>query len=113
MTIHSITLNIKDASHIGGKATIGLFVHEKRLMDSGAALACQVEVQVPPDETITEILHVDTSSEDQIGVGWDQMQDPSMYVALISDLSELGYAGGPVFNLSPGDTAELVLASKN
>ncbi len=67
-------------------------------------LACQV----PPGETITEVLHMDTSSEDQVGVGWDHMQELSMYVTLISDLSELGNSGGPVFNLLPG-----VLAWKN
>jgi hypothetical protein len=113
MTIHSITLNIKDSSHTGGKATIGLFVHDKRLMDNAALLACQVEVQVPPNESITEILRVDTSSVSQIGGRWEDMRDPSMYVALIADQSELGYGVGPVFNLSPGDTAELILASKN
>lgn len=113
MTIHSITLNIKDSSHTGGNATIGLFVHDKRLMDNAAFLACQVEVQVPPNESITEIFRMDTTSLDQIGAGWEEMLDPSMYVALIADQSDLGYGVGPVFNLSPGDTADLILASKN
>ena len=124
MTIYSVTLNVSDASHLGGNVTIGLYIYDKRLMDVAAELASSVHVQVPPTDSIQTILQVDTSklrhSEDYNDLGrsmtrsWDEMMEPSMYVALLMDQSELGYStGGPVFNLSPGDSANLVLASKN
>lgn len=116
MTIHSVTVNIKDSSNSGGMATIALYMHDRMLADANSTLVSQRVIQVPAQgQIVTEILQLDTSSPEvnQAGIGWDRMIRPSMYVALIIDQSDLAYTSGPAFNLSPGDTAVLVLKAKN
>lgn len=111
-TSSSVTVNIQ--SNAGGSVALLLYAHDQSLADASACLASEVTVTVPSNGSATQIMAFDMSKIEQIGVKWDNMADPALYVSVDTSKSDLTYtSSGPAFGLSPGDSTTLELQAKN
>eukprot|EP01063_Lacrimia_lanifica_P013676 TRINITY_DN2029_c0_g1_i3.p1 TRINITY_DN2029_c0_g1~~TRINITY_DN2029_c0_g1_i3.p1 ORF type:complete len:111 (+),score=28.85 TRINITY_DN2029_c0_g1_i3:59-391(+) len=90
-----------------GEAHVKLYLADKLLADVGAALVAEAVVPVPGEVA----LPVDASVK-QHGKTASEMRMPSYYVSMDCQASTVTYASGPVFNVSPGGSAQLVVKRK-
>ena len=96
------------------KATLVLYLHDKRLADAPAALVSKTSVAIPAGvTTVTAFLPNDETAK-QIGKAPSEMIQPAYYVGL--DMAEtvgVTYAASPAFGLQLGDTATLAVKRKS
>lgn len=99
------------------KATLCLYLNDKRLADAPAALVSKTTCDIPVGVTVVTAFlpNNDTTSRvQQMGKSAREMVEPGYYVAL--DMAEtvgVSYAGSPAFGLQPGDTATLAVKKKS
>mmetsp|Transcript_8836 Transcript_8836/g.11132 ORF Transcript_8836/g.11132 Transcript_8836/m.11132 type:complete len:113 (+) Transcript_8836:264-602(+) len=108
-----VTVLVRDESRQGGKVTLLLYAHDKSLADASATKICSAEVQVPEDgQVVTVKFTPDLDTCEQAGKKWSEMNQPSMYVAIDVQNSQLTYSQSPLFGLCPNQCGELVLKGK-
>ena len=96
------------------KATLCLYLNDKRLADAPAALVSKTSCDIPIGVTVVTAFLPNDTEVQQIGKTAREMVEPGYYVAL--DMAEtvgVTYAGSPAFGLQPGDTATLAVKKKS
>jgi len=106
-----------DRTPLGGTATLCLYVCDARLMGAAATLVSQSQVEVSSTTAPTKVILPvpdDLSKLQQVGKAWQEMVEPSLYVALdnTSPTATLTYAKGPVSRIQPGQTVDMELRPK-
>lgn len=111
----SITLDVShDGNGNGGVAVISLWLSDNRLADApansaGSPISVGVREDNSNENPVTIVL---TPSEEAVELS-SNMIEPSYYVALSSDVSDVTYTSdGPTFGLRPGDRAQFVVTGK-
>jgi hypothetical protein len=98
-----------------------LYMHDQRLADVPAALVAEAKCTLPAvvegsDDANSSselvIMNPDLENSQQNGKRWNEMIQPSLYVAIDNSESSVTYTDGPVFGIQPGSEVTLKLEPK-
>ena len=109
----AIRIELNTPSTTDHTVTIHLYIHDNSLAcGPRAALAASTTVQIPKNQSAIEItLHPDMSVK-HADNSWDEMIEPSMYIALDVESGSVTYVDGPVFQVQSGDVAVLKVKAR-
>jgi len=94
-------------------AALVLYMHDQRLADAPATLVGTQMVTftdgVDGGNQVVVAIEPNLRDTRQVGMCWNEMLEPSLYVALDVAKSSVTYDGGPVFSVQPGDEVAIQL----